>query len=93
MDKTPHTASLPPDTFPQSPKLNVEEYRDSFADSDLTTEQQNELLQALWDIMARFVELGWEVETVPEFLPELFENTSQAIESDRKFEDGNTDNQ
>ncbi len=53
--------------------FDPDEYR-HYLDDTLSEEQQNELLQALWHIMSIFVDIGWGVDTVQMFLPELFEN-------------------
>ncbi len=55
------------------PQLNPDDYREELAEFDLTEEQENELLQTLWHIMSTFVDIGWGVDTVQMFLPDLFE--------------------
>ncbi len=46
---------------PQLPSfaLDVERYRADLAEYDLTTEQETELLEALWHIMTTFVRMGF----------------------------------
>ncbi len=58
-------------------KLNPDDYREDLAEFALTEEQENELLQTLWHIMSTFVDIGWGVDTVPLFLPDLFEKAGQ----------------
>ena len=53
--------------------FDPDKYRDGIAELGLTTEQENDMLEALWHIMKTFVEMGWGVDTVQLFLPELFE--------------------
>ena len=55
-------------------KFDPDEHRHHLSDETLTIEQQNEILQALWHIMSIFVDIGWGVDTVQIFLPELLEN-------------------
>ena len=59
------------------PTLNIDEYRDDLAGLHLNEAQEKELLQTLWNIMAAFVDLGWGVDGVQLFLPELFETVAQ----------------
>ena len=56
-------------------RLDPEEYRDDLAEFDLTEEQQNQLLQTLWDMMSMMVDIGWGVDAVQMLLPHLFENS------------------
>lgn len=60
--------------------FNAEEYLPDLAEFDLTEEQANELLVALWEIMKAFVDLGFGVDSIHEFLPALGE-VSQEIEA------------
>lgn len=39
--------------------LDLEKYSQMLEGMDLTPKQERELLQALWETMCRFVELGW----------------------------------
>ena len=39
--------------------MDPEEYRDQLKEFELTPEQEVELLQILWNIMATMVDLGW----------------------------------
>ncbi|MEM1086968.1 MAG: hypothetical protein AAGH90_04510 [Pseudomonadota bacterium] len=40
-------------------ELDLEKYLEAFEGMDLTPDQEAEILKALWEIMCRFVELGW----------------------------------
>ncbi len=54
-------------TKPNEPprySFDVEKYFEQAKDFDLTEEQKIELLTILWDIMMRFVELGFAIDSV-----------------------------
>ena len=61
--------------------LDPEEYRDQLEDFDLSEDQEKELLQALWQIMSAFVDLGWGVDNLHYVLPETFGQS--VLDSDR----------
>jgi hypothetical protein len=65
-------------------KLDPDDYRHHFNEFDLTEDQQNELLQALWYIMSTFVDIGWRVDTVQMLLPDIF--TEVAPDSEKLLE-------
>lgn len=44
----------------------------------MTEDQQNELLQTLWNIMAICVDIGWGVDTLHYVCPALFENIASS---------------
>ena len=50
-------------------KLDPDDYRADLAEFDLTKEQQDELLQTLWNIMSMMVDLGWGLDSVQLFSP------------------------
>lgn len=56
-------------------------YREDIASLNLTREQEDELLQTLWEIMRTMVEIGWGVDTINSLLPELFDNADQSPEN------------
>lgn len=56
--------------------LNPDDYRQDLASFQLTEEQENELLDILWNIMKTMVGIGWGVDTVHYLLPEIFGNAS-----------------
>ena len=62
------------------PIFDPSKYREHVKDLDLTQEQQDEMLRALWDIMAAFVDLGWGVDSVQRLFPEFNELSSQALQ-------------
>lgn len=59
--------------------FDAEEYLPYVAEFDLTEKQASELLATLWEIMKAFVDLGFGVDSIHEFLPALKE-VSQEIE-------------
>jgi len=59
-----------------------EKYLPELENADLTDEQKSELLQALWSIMKTFVDLGFGVNSIHRFLPELAAESSES-EADR----------
>lgn len=58
-------------------QFDPDNYREDIAAFEYTEEQQNKLLQTLWHIMSAFVDLGYGVDTVQMFLPELFEKAGR----------------
>lgn len=60
--------------------FDAEEYLPHVAEFDLTEEQASEMLATLWEIMRAFVEMGFGVDSIHEFLPALKE-VSQEIEA------------
>ena len=60
--------------------FDAEEYLPYVSEFDLTEEQASELLATLWEIMKAFVDLGFGVDSIHEFLPAL-KDVSQEIES------------
>lgn len=65
-------------------KLDPDKYRDRISEYYPTEEQQNEVLQILWDIMSMMVDIGWGVDSVQILLPDLFEKTG--ADSDKLLE-------
>ena len=53
-------------------KLDTDAHRHHFAEFNMTVDQQNELLQALWYIMSTLVDIGWGVDTVQMLLPDIY---------------------
>ncbi|CAA0107189.1 Uncharacterised protein [Halioglobus japonicus] len=49
---------------PVPPTLDPDEHREMLAAFELTKEQENELLQTLWNIMSAMVDLGWGLDSV-----------------------------
>lgn len=59
------------------PQLQVGDYKDELAELEISGEQAQELLQALWNIMSAFVDLGWGVDGVQLLFPELLNDVAQ----------------
>ncbi len=68
-------------------EVSPDDFLHHIEDFDLTVEQQKELLQTLWNIMSTFVDIGWGVDTLHLFLPELFnaQNTSKVASDSGKL--------
>ena len=47
--------------------FNPDDYREDLGAFELTKEQENELLQTLWNIMSMMVDLGWGLDSVQLF--------------------------
>lgn len=66
--------------------LDISRYRQEIADLPLTEEQQIQLLQALWDMMRTFVELGFGCDPVQQVIPaaiaEAFNSESGDLEEE-----------
>ncbi|CAM5541632.1 hypothetical protein [Eoetvoesiella caeni] len=61
--------------------LRVEQYLEYLQDCELTEAQKVEFLQTLWDIMATFVRLGFDLEyALPILLQKASENGENALE-------------
>ncbi len=59
--------------------FDAEKYKGFKEVSDLTEEQQVEFLQTLWSMMKAFVDLGFGVNSIQSFIPELVLNPSEPI--------------
>ena len=70
-DKRP--AEPPNAGYPGALELDIEKYRPYVEDFDMSEEQKVEFLKTLWTIMSAFVDLGWGIDAVHKFLPELEE--------------------
>lgn len=66
--------------YPGELKMDPQEWLPHVEKFDMTEAQKIEVLQIVWDIMAYFVRLGWDVGTVHSFIPALKEFSS-AVES------------
>lgn len=60
------------------PPFDDPKYRAEISDLDLTEEQATEFLRTLDFILRTFVDLGWGVDSVQNFIPALKEISSQA---------------
>ncbi len=52
---------------------NPQDYYEDIAHLDISQEEADEMLNALWDMMSTMVNIGWGVESIQIMLPELFE--------------------
>lgn len=68
--KNPGKTSGPP----QPPKLDYETYRADLAEFELTTQQENELLEVLWQIARTLVDIGFGLDPVQQVIPALTKN-------------------
>ena len=77
-DKTPTPASIPPvaSVLP----FDAEKYLEHVEDFEMTEAQKAEFLRVLWDIMATFVRLGFDVDSVLPHFKEASENAPDAVE-------------
>ncbi len=69
-------------------KLDTDAHRHHFDEFNMTVDQQNELLQALWYIMSTLVDIGWGVDTVQMLLPDIY--VEVAPDSKKLLESKNT---
>jgi len=69
-------------------ELDPDKYRKHLGECDLTEAQQNEVLQVLWQIMSTMVDIGWGVDSVQMFLPDLFKKAS--MDSDKLLKHNDT---
>lgn len=62
--------------------LDPDDYRQDLAVLNMTEQQENELLEVLWNIMKTLVEIGWGVNSVQYLLPDIFEAaTADSVKS------------
>ena len=54
-----------------------EDYYEDIAHLDITQEEADALLLALWQMMQTMVDIGWGVESTQLILPELFERSAK----------------
>ncbi|MCG7931813.1 MAG: hypothetical protein N0C88_08680 [Candidatus Thiodiazotropha lotti] len=48
----------------EPPQCDLEKYREHIKDLDLSEEEQSELLNTLWNIMAAFVDMGFGLDSI-----------------------------
>ncbi len=84
-DTTPKKTELPLSSL----TLDAARYDEYLADSDLTEEQKQEFLEALWNIIVSFVDLGFGIDTTQaacgQLLQTVFEDSlrdSNMVKSD-----------
>lgn len=68
---------LPDLSYPGELPLDVNKYLPYVEDFDMSEEKKAEFLHTLWSIMSAFVDLGWGVDSVQNFIPALREFSSQ----------------
>lgn len=61
--------------------LDADAYRQYVEDFDLSEDQENELLQAIWTIIVQFVDLGFGIESVQQVLEDKKHTDSGSQES------------
>ena len=62
------------------PAFNPDDYRNDLSDCDLTTQQQNEILQTLWNFIRAMVDIGWGLDSAQKFLAAFTHEISQAAD-------------
>ena len=85
--KLPDEVSAVPAPGYGLPPFDPSVYNHHIQDFDLTDEQRAELLGTLWWIMAAFVDLGFGVDSVRYFLPDLAKLSSEFRENALDIED------
>ncbi len=55
------------------PELDFEEYREDLSSLGMTAEEEDILLETLWDIMRTMVDIGFGMDAVQMVVPALFE--------------------
>lgn len=65
-------------------RMVPEEYREHLEDFDLTPEQEVELLQILWNIMATMVDLGWGLDNIQ--ITETLRQSTSAMDQQNRVQ-------
>lgn len=71
----------PSENTHQALTLDVERYRGDLAELKLTPEQERELLETLWGMMAAFVDLGFSSKNIDDVLPTIFESQEKICDN------------
>ncbi|SEP76956.1 hypothetical protein [Nitrosomonas ureae] len=67
------------------PVLDCDAFREDLADCDLTTEQENEYLAILWDIMRMMVDLNLDMDAVHMLIPpSLCKAFNEGVEAEQQ---------
>lgn len=83
MDDSGNSAEkLPIAACASVPAFDAQEFYHYLDDFELTEEQKSELLITLWSIMAAFVDLGFGVSSIQNFIPALAQFSSAANPDD-----------
>ena len=77
-DKPSIPATMPP--VAGMLPFDADKYLEHIEDFEMTEAQKVEFLRVLWDIMATFVRLGFDVDSVLPRFKEASENASDAVE-------------
>ena len=89
---SPQTHEVGKGTEPDRITLDPDLYRDALSDLSLSEDQETALLQALWEIMYIFVEIGWGIDSVQQMIPRLLSenvlDTSETIAHDQNAQIG-----
>ena len=75
-DTEPQTSEQTDDKALPKLTLKLGLYREHLSEFELTEDQQNDMMLVVWNMMNIFVDIGWGVDTVQMFLPELFGKAS-----------------
>jgi hypothetical protein len=57
--------------------LNFDDYKEEMAEFELTQEQEQELLQTLWNIMYQFAQMGFGMESTQLIMEALLKTVDQ----------------
>lgn len=68
--------ALPEVTSAQPLRFDADKYLRYVDDVDLPEDQKRELLEALWNILAALVDIGFGVDSVQQILPALFSSSA-----------------
>jgi hypothetical protein len=71
--------------YPGSLEMDAAEWLPYVEEFDISEEQKIELLQMLWNIMSTFVDIGWGVDSIQNFIPALKEFSSVADSGNAKM--------
>ncbi|GAB4182351.1 MAG: hypothetical protein Tsb002_03510 [Wenzhouxiangellaceae bacterium] len=78
---TPH-ADPPPKDWPQPPQLDCDAYREELAGLKLSTEEENQVLAALWHIVCGLVDLGLGLDSASLVMPAMIQKTMDDDENE-----------
>ena len=76
--KQPDTVTPPLDSDTVAPpQLNPDDYSHHFADSEMSKEQQKELLETLWHMMGMMARMGYGLDPVQMLFSGTLENSTE----------------
>lgn len=73
-----HSSQSIEPAYPGEIQLDADKYLQHAREIDITDEQKAELLVALWSIMRAFVDIGWNIDNLPDAIPALKEFSATA---------------